>query len=306
MRGPGRRLRRRGVRRSCAQCPRIRLVPALKRGKPTRGWTLGHQKIRRVLMARGRSKEGLALWLPSLSDPDGVARPSPDAAFVGCSAVGDHLIVLHSAVRACPGYDRHEAPSMLMEGSSVTRHTEHGRPVTAQLTRRHGTLEEAIDAGIFALSAAEVARGVRRQARAASEDYFYNRLGLTPGNELRQLTALDGGLELLSEPMYRALEGIVELVVDGDYEELREVSRNRLEVEELRRRLEDDCPEGLVLPPREVYRVEAITKTDDPDDEGWTYFLDLWTENGPARLHIEGELEETGGRFEATLNDIVP
>ena len=195
---------------------------------------------------------------------------------------------------------------MLMEGSSVARDTEHGRAVTAQLTRRHGTLEEAIDAGIFALSAAEVTRGVRRQARAACEDYFYTRLGLAPGYELERPTAIEDGLELLSDAMYRVLEDIVELVVDGDYEELRELSRNRLEVEDMRRRVEDDCPEALVLPPREVYRVEAITKLDDPDQEGWTYFLDLWTENGPARLHIEGELEETGGRLEATLNDIVP
>ena len=61
-----------------------------------------------------------------------------------------------------------------------------------------------------------------------------------------------------------------------------------------------------MLPPREVYRVEAVTKSDEPDDERWAYFLDLWTEDGPARLHIEGELEETGGRFTATLSDILP
>ena len=220
--------------------------------------------------------------------------------------MGSHLIVLYSAVRACPGYDRHEAPSMLMGGSSVARGTEHGRAVTAQLTRRHETLEEAIEAGMFGLSAAGVTRGVRRQARAACEDYFYNRLALPPGHELQRPAAIGGGLELLPDPMYRVLEELVELVVDGDYEELREASRNRLEVEDLRRRVEDDCPEALVLPPREVYRVEAITKSDEPDDEGWTYFLDLWTEDGPARLHIEGELEETGGRFEATLDDIAP
>src|SRR3954447_19966614 len=120
-------------------------------------------------MARGRSREGLALWLPSLSDPDRVARRGRGAAFVGCIAVGDHLIVLHSAVRACPGYDRHETPAMLMVGSSLAPDSEHGRAVTAQLTRRHGTLEEAIDAGMFALSAAGVPRGIRRNARTASE-----------------------------------------------------------------------------------------------------------------------------------------
>jgi hypothetical protein len=220
--------------------------------------------------------------------------------------VGDHLIVLHSAVRACAGYSRHEAPSMLMEGSSVARDTEHGRAITAQLTRRHGTLEEAIDAGIFALSAAGLPKGIRRQAREACEDYFYNRLGLTPSHELGGPEAFVEGLELMPDPMYRALEDVVELVVDGEYDELRVLSRGRLGVEDLRRRVEDDCPESLVLPPREIYRVETITKSDDPDDPGWAYFLDLWTETGPARLHIEGELEESGERFTATLNDILP
>ena len=220
--------------------------------------------------------------------------------------MGDHLIVLHSAVRACAGYSRHEAPSILMEGSSIARDTEHGKAVTAQLTRRHGTLEEAIDAGLFGLSAAGLSKGIRRQARAACEDYFYNRLSLTPSHELDGPEEIAAGLELLPDPMYRALEDIVELVVDGDYEELRAVSRDRLEVEDLRRRVEDECPESLVLPPRELYRVEAITKSDEPDEAGWAYFLDLWTETGPARLHIEGELEESGERITATLNDILP
>ena len=139
--------------------------------------------------------------------------------------MGDHLIVLHSAVRGCARYSRHEAPSMLMVGSSVARDTEHGRAVAAQITRRHDTLEEAIDAGIFALSAAEVTKGIRRQARAACEDYFYNRLGLKPGDELRDTRELPEGLEPMPDGMYRALEDVVELVVDGDYEELQELSR---------------------------------------------------------------------------------
>jgi hypothetical protein len=220
--------------------------------------------------------------------------------------VGDHLIVFHSAVRACPGYSRHDAPSILMDGSSMARDTEHGRAVTAQLTRRHGTLEEAIAAGLFALSAAGLTKGIRRQAGAACEDYFYNRLGLAADYELGGPEEIPEGLELVPDAMYRALEDIVELVVDGDYEELHAVSRNRLAIEDLRRRVEDDCPESLVLPPREVYRVETITKSDDPDLPGWAYFLELWTETGPARLHIEGEIEESGDRFTATLNDILP
>src|SRR4051812_19099418 len=179
--------------------------------------------------------------------------------------MGDHLIVLHSAVRACAGYSRHEAPSILLDGSSVARDTEHGRAITAQLTRRQGTLEEAIEAGIFALGAAGGSKGIRRPARAACEDYFYNRLTPPPTPTLGGREELADGLEPMADPMYRALADIVELVVDGDYEELRAASRNRLEVEDLRRRVEDDCPEALVLPPRETYRVEALSKSDDPD-----------------------------------------
>jgi hypothetical protein len=221
--------------------------------------------------------------------------------------MGDHLIVLHSAVRACAGYDRHEAPSILMDGSSIARDTEHGRTVTAQLTRRHGTLGEAIDAGVFALGAAGLSKGIRRQARSACEDYFYERLSLTPDLELVPAQeAIADGLELMPDAMYRALEDLVELVVDGEYEELSEASRNQLEVEDLHRRIEVDCPEALVLPPREVYRVEAITKSDEADQPGWAFFLDLWTETGPARLHIEGELEESGERYTTTLTDILP
>jgi hypothetical protein len=195
---------------------------------------------------------------------------------------------------------------MLMEGASIARDTEHGRAVTAQLTRRHGTLEEAIDAANFALSAADITRGIRRQARAACEDYFYNRLKLEHGYELPKATGITGGLELMPDPMYKALEDIVELIVDGEYDDLHEISGERLDVEDMRRRVEDECPEALVLPPREIYRVEAITKSEEPGDEGWTFFLELWTEDGPATLHIEGYLVESGPGYEATLYDILP
>ena len=221
--------------------------------------------------------------------------------------MGDHLIVLHSAVRACAGYSRHDAPSILMEGNSLARETEHGRAVEAQITRRQGTLEEAIEAGIFALGAAGLTKGIRRQARAACEDYFYTRLGLKPGDVLGGPEDIAEGLELMPDAMYRALEDVVEHVVDGDYAELRALSRDLLGIEDMRRRVEDDVPEALELPPRELYQVEAITKSDDGANPGWAYFLDLWTETGPARLHIVGEIEEESGeRYTVTLDDILP
>jgi hypothetical protein len=220
--------------------------------------------------------------------------------------MGDHLLVLHSSARACAGYSRHDAPSILLDGSSIARDTEHGRAVTAQLTRRAGTLEEAIAAAGFALAAAGLSKSIRRQARAACEDYFYSRLDLTPSHELDGPGEIVETLELMPDPMYRALEDIVGLVVDGEYEELRAASGDQLDVEDLRRRVEDDCPESLILPARDTYQVEAITKSDEPDLPGWAYFLDLWTETGPARLHVEGELEASGERFTAKLNDILP
>ncbi len=236
-----------------------------------------------------------------MSDADRPARP-----VARDRVMGDHLIVLHSSVRSCAGYSRHDAPSILLDGSSLASDTEHGRAVSAQLTRRHGTLEEAIDAAIFALAAAGLPKGVNRQARAACEDYFYRRLALTPEHRLDGSAEVVETLEMMPEPMFRALEQIVGFVVDGEYEELRAASANRLSVEDLRRRIEDDCPESLVLPPRESYKIEAITKSDDPELPGWAFFLDLWTDNGPARLHIEGELEESGANFKAVLNDILP
>jgi hypothetical protein len=221
-------------------------------------------------------------------------------------AMGNHLIVLHSAGRACTGYNRHDAPSILLDGTSLARDTEHGRAVTAQLTRRHGTLEEAIDAAGFALGAAGLSKSIRRQARAACEDYFYGRLALSPTLALDAPRAAPPTLELMPDPMYRALEDVVALVVDGEYDDLSDLSGGRLRAEDLRRRVEEDCPEALVLPPREVYGIEAIAKSEDADLPGWAYFFDLWTDSGQARLHIEGELEESGDRFTLTLDDILP
>jgi hypothetical protein len=109
--------------------------------------------------------------------------------------------------------------------------------------------------------------------------------------------------------MYRALENIVELVVDGEWDELAELSSDRLKAEDIRRRVEDDVPESLTLPPRSHYGVEAISRPDDmePDEDGFGFFLDLWGEETPARLHIEGAIMLTAEeRFLVALGDILP
>jgi len=221
--------------------------------------------------------------------------------------MGDHLIVMHSAVRALPGYNRHDAPAILMDGPSVAQLTEQGRAVTAQLAEPHGTLSEAMRAAMVGLTAAGIPEAIRRQARAAAEDYFYNRLDLSPELAIDLRAPLPPTLELMPEPMYKALENVVELVVDGEYEELHDLSGETLAIEDLRRRVEDDWPEALVLPPREHYGIEALSRSEEPGDDGWAYFVDLWTENGLARLHIEGEMALTAdGRFLVSLNDILP
>jgi len=221
--------------------------------------------------------------------------------------MGDHLIVMHSAVRALPGYNRHDAPAILMDGPSVAQLTEQGRAVTAQLAEPHGTLSEAMRAAMVGLTAAGIPQAIRRQARAAAEDYFYNRLDLSPERAIDLRVPLPPTLELMPEPMYKALENVVELVVDGEYEELHDLSGETLAIEDLRRRVEDDWPEALVLPPREHYGIEALSRSEEPGDDGWAYFLDLWTEDGPARLHVEGEMALTAdGRFLVSVNDILP
>jgi hypothetical protein len=221
--------------------------------------------------------------------------------------MGDHLIVMHSAVRALPGYNRHEAPSILMAGSSMDRTSEHGKAVTAQLEESHATLTDAIRAAVIGLREAGIPQSIRGQARAACEDYFYSRLDLPPDTPLNPHAPLPPSLEPLPDGMYRALENVVELIVDGEWDDLHELSANRLNAEDIRRRVEDDVPEALVLPPRSHYGVEAITPSEEADDEGWSFFLDLWTEEGPARLHVEGALVMTADeRFLVALGDIQP
>jgi hypothetical protein len=222
--------------------------------------------------------------------------------------MGDHLIVMHSAVRALPGYNRHDAPSILMDGVSVNRATEHGRAVTAQLREPQETLGAAMRAAMIGLREAGIQQSIRGQARAAAEDYFYSRLDLAPETPLNPHAPLPPSLEPLPDGMYNALETVVEAVVDGEWEDLSELSSGLLQKEDLRRRVEDEVPEALTLPPRSHYGVEAISRSEELEDgEGWAFFLDLWAERSPARLHIEGALVLTADeRFLVALTDILP
>lgn len=219
--------------------------------------------------------------------------------------MGSHHIVLHSAVRACPGYDPHEAPSISLDGVSTQLDTQHGRALTDQRRRDHGTVGEAIAAGVAALRAAGVPWHVRRRAERAAKEYLLGRLSLAPSDELtgRGGATMRGGTEPMPEGMRRALEDLVQLIVDRRYDELAASSGGRIAVDDLRRRIEEDYPVRLVMPPPEHYTVEAIT--DSPGDDEWFFFLDLWDEEGEADMHIDGKLEQVGDdSFLATLDDI--
>ena len=106
--------------------------------------------------------------------------------------------------------------------------------------------------------------------------------------------------------MYKALENVVELVVDGEYEELHDLSGETLAIEDLRRRVEDEWPEALVLPPREHYGIEALSRSEEPGDDGWAYFLDLWTGKAWPDCTSRARWRYRGGRFLVSLNDILP
>jgi hypothetical protein len=218
--------------------------------------------------------------------------------------MGSHHIVLHSAVRACPGYDPHEAPSISLDGVSTRRDTQHGRALADQRRRDHGTVGDAIAAGVAALRAAGVPWNVRRRAERAAREYLLGRLSLAASDGLSgRGGAMRGGTEPMPDGMRRALEDLVALIVDRRYDELAASSDGRLAVDDLRRRIEEDYPVRLVLPPPEHYTVEAISES--PRDGQWFFFLDLWDEEGEADLHIDGKLDQAGDdRFLATLDDI--
>ena len=223
--------------------------------------------------------------------------------------MGDHLIVMHSAVRALPGYNRHDAPVILMDGPSITQR-DRARPRrdrAADAPARHAQRGAARRRSTRS-APPHIPKGIRRQAREACEDYFYNRLGLAPEQALDLHAPLPPSLEQLPDPIYKALEDLVELVVDGKYEDLSELSGEaELDPDELRRRVEDDCPEAFVLPPREHYVVEAIAEVRRPRRRrlGATS-----STSGPrtARRSCTSRASCTrrDDRFNVTLSDILP
>ena len=190
-----------------------------------------------------------------------------------------------------------------MEGSSIARDTEHGRAVTAQLSRRQRHARGGDRRGDLRAQRRRAvqghpppgARGLRGLLLQPALPDAELRAGRTGGR------SRTGSSCCPTRCTARSRTSSSSSSTATTRSSTRRRS-DRLAVEDLHRRIEDDCPEALVLPPREVYRVEAITKSDEPDVPGWAYFLDLWTETGPARLHIEGELEETGERYTTTLD----
>ena len=158
-----------------------------------------------------------------------------------------------------------------MDGPSIARATEHGprrdraarRARTARSTRRCAPR-------IAALGAAHVQKGVRRQAREAVEDYFYNRLGLSPEHAAQPPRAAPA--DARADARRRCTRRSRTSSSSSSTASTRSCTTSparRCEVEDLRRRVEDDCPEALVLPPREHYGIEAIMKSDEPGDQGW-------------------------------------
>ena len=124
-------------------------------------------------------------------------------------------------------------------------------------------------AAMVGLTAAGVPQAIRRQARSAAEDYFYKRLDLSPEQKLDFLAPLPPTLEQMPEPMYKSLEKLVDLVVDREWETLHDLSGEELAMEDIRRRVEEDWPEELVLPPREHYGIETISRSEEPGEDGW-------------------------------------
>ena len=224
--------------------------------------------------------------------------------------MGDHLIVMHSAVRALPGYNRHDAPAILMDGPSVDALTEQGRAVTAQLAEPHGDAQRR-----DARRDDRPDRGRHPAGHPRARPARRPRTTSTTGSTCRRSTPLTS-----TRRSRRRLEPLPDADVQGAREHRRARRRRRVRgparavrrgccrIEDLRRRVEDDWPEALVAAAaRALRRRGDLSRSDEPGDDGWAYFLDLWTEDGPARLHIEGEMALTAdGRFLVSLNDILP
>ncbi len=98
---------------------------------------------------------------------------------------------------------------------------------------------------------------------AAYEDYFCRRLDLSASYELGGRGEMGESLELVPEPMYRALEDVVCLVVDGECDELRDPVQRSAQSRGAAPSCRGGLPRALLLPRRKTSGVEAITKPDD-------------------------------------------
>ena len=184
--------------------------------------------------------------------------------------------------------------------------------MTAQLATGHGHAERRDHAPTIDRACPRPASRRASADRPAPrpEDYFFSRLDLSPEQTLNFLAPLPPTLELIPDPMYKALENIVELIVDGEYEDLARASPAR------------SCSSRGPAPPRRgrlargARRCRRASTTASRRSRklrrarrrrAGRYFLDLWTEDGPARLHVEGEMALTAdGRFLVSINDILP
>jgi hypothetical protein len=204
-------------------------------------------------------------------------------------------IVDHSAVRELPGYSAAIAPAITLEGPTYDRGTQAGRAARARLAAGGGgTLEAEIAIGVEALAAAGVPRRYRRQARKQAEAYFY-------GDVQREEPVRSARLD---PPAREALAELVELLVDGRYDEL--AARSRFgRPEALREAVEDDFGVALARPPDAHYGSALVTAADGQETR-WDIFLDLWDGEGVADLHMTARLELFESAVAVQFDDLAP
>ena len=198
-------------------------------------------------------------------------------------------------MRELPGYSPAMAPAITLEGPTYDRGTQAGRAARARLAAGGGgTLEAEIAIGVEALGAAGVPRRYRRQARKEAEAYFY-------GEVQRAEPVRSARLDLHAR---EALAELVELLVDGRYEDL--AARSRFgRPEALREAVADDFGVTLARPPDAHYDSALVTAADGGETR-WDVFLDLWDGERVADLHMTARLELFESAVAVQFQDLSP